>query len=139
MDFEQYYRQNPDYHVFSGPRYQRGYGLGSIFKKFFRWIVPLAKQHIIPLAKEHALPVLKEGLKTVGNQALQTTTDIATDLLSGKNIKESVRENGEIAIENLKRKAETKLAGGRIHKRRKQEVMSRVFQDCYKRKSKKRK
>jgi len=80
---------------FVGQPYQRGSGLGSLFKGLFRAI----------------LPVAKSVGKTVGRQALQTGTEIASDVLAGKNLKESAEERGKIAASKLLNKASRKIAG----------------------------
>ena len=34
--------------VYYGARYQRGMGIGSMFKSFARWILPVAKTLVVP-------------------------------------------------------------------------------------------
>ena len=96
--------------VFRGPMYQQGYGLGGYFKRFFRWIIPIAQQHL--------LPHLKTGAETIGKQAVQTISDIANDTISGRNIKESSKQHFDTAINNLKEKVENKLNGRGIKRKR---------------------
>lgn len=91
--------------------YQRGYGLGGTFRRFFSWIVPILKKH--------ALPVVQEGLKEVGKTALGTAADIAKDSLNGMDVKDSFRQRTVSAIDSLKEKAERKLDGRGIKRRRK--------------------
>ena len=81
MDFENYYSQQAKetIPVFRGSPNQRGSGFGSVFKKLFRWIVPIIK--------EHALPVVK----SVGKEALKSVVNIATDTLDGKDLKTSAK------------------------------------------------
>ena len=52
---------------FVGEQYQRGAGLGSIFKSIFRVLTPFAKR----------------GLKTLGKEAVRVGTSVAADALSG--------------------------------------------------------
>lgn len=82
MDFEKYYsdQAREKIPVFRGSPYQRGAGFGSVFRRIFRWIVPIIK--------EHALPVVK----SVGKEALKTAVNIATDTLDGKDLKTSARD-----------------------------------------------
>lgn len=82
MDFERYYsnQARENIPVFRGSPYQRGAGFGSVFKRIFRWIVPIIK--------EHALPVVK----SVGKEALKTAVNIATDTLDGKDFKTSAKD-----------------------------------------------
>ena len=94
--------------VFKGPMYQQGYGLGGYFKKFFRWLVPIAEKHV--------LPHVKSGLQTLGKQAIDSVSDIAHDTLKGKNVRESVEERTFEAIENIKNRAEKRLRGEGIRK-----------------------
>lgn len=99
--------------LYYGAPYQRGYGLGGTFRKFFSWIVPIFKKH--------ALPVLNDGLKEVGKTALTTAADIAKDTVNGINIRDSFRERTNTALDTLKEKAEKKLEGRgyRINKNKK--------------------
>lgn len=96
--------------IFRGSQYQKGYGLGDQFRRFFSWIVPLVSKH--------ALPTLKEAGKAVGKEALSTAADIAKDTISGKNFKEAAEERVSSAIDTLKNKAEEKLLRGKGIKRR---------------------
>ena len=57
--------------AFHGSRFQRGYGLGSIFKGLFCW----------------ALPHIQQGAKVLGKRALQTGVNDAQDVLAGENVK----------------------------------------------------
>lgn len=47
MDWTEYYMKQAgggsNYDYFRGDVYQKGYGLGGTFKKFFKWIVPIFK------------------------------------------------------------------------------------------------
>ena len=77
--------------VFYGSRYQRGTGLGSMFKSFFRWIAPIVKSH--------AVPVIKDAAKFVGTEAVKTAANITA--IDGKHFNESVKDRAEETIENL--------------------------------------
>ena len=96
--------------VFRGPMYQQGYGLGGYFKRFFKWIIPIAQQHL--------LPHIKTGAETIGKQAVQTISDIYKDSINGRNIKESSKEHFDTANNNLKQKVENKLIGRGIKRKR---------------------
>ena len=78
---------------FIGVPYQRGAGLGSLFGSIFRAI----------------LPVAKSVGKAVGRQALSTATGIGSDILAGKNFKESAKTRGRAAAANLLNKAAVKI------------------------------
>ncbi len=69
--------------------YQRGAGLGSLFRGLFRAI----------------LPVAKNVGKSVGRQALRTGSEIASDVLAGKSIQEAVDKRGKIGASKLLKKA----------------------------------
>ena len=79
--YEQYYvdqakQKGGNLPAFHGARFQRGYGLGSIFKGLFRW----------------AMPHLQQGAKVIGRKALQTGANVAQDVLDGDNIKTAVHK-----------------------------------------------
>jgi hypothetical protein len=73
--------------AFAGVRYQRGHGLGSIFGNIFSKI-------------RGALPWF---FKTVGKHALKTGVNVATDVLEGRKVVESLKDRG---LEGLKTAAE---------------------------------
>lgn len=77
-DYENYYtaQSGNGLPVFRGYPGQRGHGLGSILGGLWR----------------RALPFLKQGLAFFGKQALNTGSQIATDVSAGKNVVDSVKE-----------------------------------------------
>ena len=58
---------------FSGPRYQKGYGLGNIFSSIAKTVLPL----------------VKSGAKAIGKEVLRSGAGFASDLLAGKNAKQA--------------------------------------------------
>ena len=99
MDWTKYYMDQAggsNYDYFKGNIYQKGYGLGGTFKRFFKWIVPIFKRH--------ALPVVQSGLKSVGKEVISSASKIANDVVEGKNFRDSTNENVETSINNLKTK-----------------------------------
>lgn len=78
---------------FQGIPYQRGYGLGSFFGHLFRTILPVAK---------------RIG-KTVGKEALAMGANVASDLVQGRNARESLEEHGRQAAANLMNKASSHI------------------------------
>ena len=85
--YEEYYlnqakQKGGNLPAFHGARFQRGYGLGSIFKGLFRW----------------AMPHLKQGAKILGKKALQTGVNVAQDVLAGENLKTAVKRQGKKAL-----------------------------------------
>lgn len=91
MDFKTYYLNQAGNGLpfFQGSPYQRGYGLGGIFRKIFRYIMPIVR--------EHALPVVKN----VGKEFLKTAVNVASDSLNGQNVKQSAKNRFSETITNL--------------------------------------
>lgn len=78
---------------FEGTAYQRGAGIGNIFGRLFRFVSPIAKL----------------AMKSIGKQALTTGADILSDVVKGRNIKESAKKHGKAALGNLAGKAATQM------------------------------
>ena len=89
--YEHYYTQQvgKGLPVFTGPRSQRGYGLGGILGGLFR----------------SAMPLFKQGAKTLGREVLNTGVGLAQDALEGKNIKTAAKTRLRQAGRNLTQKA----------------------------------
>ena len=91
MSYENYYtdqaRKNTP--VFRGSSYQKGYGFGDVFKRFFKWIVPIVR--------ENAKPIVKR----VGREALKTAVNIANDTIGGDSIKESAKKRITESLSNI--------------------------------------
>jgi hypothetical protein len=123
MDYNKYYENQvgSGIPVFQGARQQRGYGLGSIFRKFFGWVMPIFKTH--------ALPMIKRGAQTVGTEAIRSATNIATDALSGKDIQTAAKERTIEALDNLSNKAQGVLqsGSGKKYKRPKKRKLPLIF------------
>ena len=107
------------YPYYSGTLIQKGYGLGSTFKQFFRWAVPLFKKH--------ALPTIEGGVKAVGKQALSSASEVIKDVISGKNVFEAAKEQASVAVDSLKRSAEETLSGRGIKRKRKRHTNQKKF------------
>lgn len=75
--------------IFSGAKYQRGHGIGSILSGVLKM----------------ALPVLKKGALSLGKTALNTGMNIARDKLSGKSLQQSFKDNMKTAGTDLLSKA----------------------------------
>ena len=71
--------------AYAGERFQRGYGLGAIFGPLLRTILPMAKT---------------VG-KAVGKQALRTGATIASDVLAGEDVKESLKARSRQGADRL--------------------------------------
>ena len=109
--YEEYYlnqaKQNGgNLPAFHGARFQRGYGLGSIFRGLFRW----------------AVPHLKQGAKMIGKKALQTGVNVAQDVLAGENIKTAVKKQGKKALGLTSQKSPQSGAGKKGTKRKAQRI-----------------
>ena len=83
--------------TYQGTRYQTGYGLGSMFKSFYSWI--------LPMMKTHAVPLLKSASQTLGEEAVKTAANIATDAIHGKDLKTVAKKRFGEAVDSLTRKA----------------------------------
>jgi len=92
MDYEKYYKDQINEPVFRGVVFQKGHGFGDVFKKFFRWIVPIVKQHAAPIAS------------TLGKEALKSAVNIATDTLDGKKLSESSKDRLKESLANISTK-----------------------------------
>jgi hypothetical protein len=91
MDFDSYYvtQAKNNLPVFRGAAYQRGYGFGNVFRRFFRWVVPILK--------ENAMPVIKN----LGKETLKGAINVATDALDGQDIKSSAKSNLKKSLQNI--------------------------------------
>lgn len=127
MDWTKYYMDQAgggsNYDYFKGNIYQKGYGLGGTFKRFFKWIVPIFKRH--------ALPVVHSGLKSVGKEVIASASKIANDVVEGRNFKDSANQNVEASINNLKNKFENNLKGNGL-KRKRYRVKNTTIQKKFK-------
>ncbi|MCP4458742.1 MAG: hypothetical protein GY816_12075 [Cytophagales bacterium] len=79
--------------AFEGYAYQKGHGLGSLFKGLLRMITPIAKQ----------------AGKAVGKQALHAGASIMEDYASGANLKESAEKHVKRGARALAKKAAKKV------------------------------
>lgn len=88
--YDDYYKRQSggEIPVFIGRRHQRGHGIGSLLGGLFRRFV---------------VPFIRDNAKKVGLNLLKTGVNIAGDAISGRNIKESVKDH---IPRGLKRTAE---------------------------------
>jgi hypothetical protein len=112
IDYQDYYEKQigSGLTVFNGAKHQKGYGLGNVFRSFYRWIAPVFKVHAIPL--------LKEGAQAIGTEAVKTIANVANDTLEGNKFSESIRKRSKEAINTLADKAQYKLQKGEGYKRK---------------------
>ncbi|GFT35664.1 uncharacterized protein F54H12.2 [Trichonephila clavipes] len=94
---------------YEGVSFQKGYGLGGIFRRLFR----------------AALPFLVKGGKAVGKEALRTGTRVVSDVLSGENFKIAARKRSEEAGRGMARKAvehvQSMIGRGKYKRKRKKQ------------------
>jgi len=124
INWTTYYRAQAggDYDYFKGTQFQEGFGglggfyvqqgagLGGMFKKFASWI--------IPIVKKYAVPTLRSGANAIGREALDSASNVAKDILSGVNAKESFNNRLSKSVDNLKEKAEKTFEGKGIKRQK---------------------
>ena len=77
VTFQSHYRTQVGGGFYTGVRRQQGYGLGGLFAKLGRYIVPLLK----PVAK------------SIGKQVIRSGTRLAGDILDGETPKQALKQN----------------------------------------------
>lgn len=92
MNFQNYYlnQARGSLSYFQGSTYQRDYGLGRIFRRIFKWIMPIIKEHGYPI------------IKNVGKEVIKGVSNLANDGLDGKDIKESTKSRLEETLNSIK-------------------------------------
>ena len=82
MNYDDYYAQQVGGALpyFTGSRFQRGHGFGSLFGGLLRTVAPL----------------IKRGALALGNRALKTGAQIAGDVLSGENIRTAAKRRTKL-------------------------------------------
>lgn len=91
----------------SSYRRQRGAGLGAIFGSIARRLLPFAQNILWPAAKKYVLP-----------HAQMAAKNIAGDIMSGRNVKESIKERGSTALKSIGEQIKTQSGSGRSRKRK---------------------
>ena len=84
-----------------GERLQRGRGIGGLLRIASSLFRPLGSV----TAKALKSAAGKKIINAVKNQAIDSSINVARDLVEGKNIKESLKDEFENAKSNAKRKA----------------------------------
>lgn len=90
---DEFYRQTGGYAIFRGMPYQRGNGLGSIFRRLFRYLLPIGK----------------EIGSAIGRQGLETGSKVLSNVLEGKDLKQSLIDEGKVGLKSLLDKASSGL------------------------------
>ena len=94
-----------------------GFGLGGLFKNFFRFISPFLNK-----AKENAIPLLKSAAREIGKEVVKSTYEIAEDGIEGKKFTDSAKERIPTSIDTLKEQAHQKLSGNGYKNKRKRKI-----------------
>ena len=101
MDFNKYYENQVNgVSGFQGQRFQKGYGFGALFKKFFRWVIPIIRNNVVPILSKTANVVkssVNKGMENFENDILDEKKDI----------KESAHERFKETIQNIKKSLQT--------------------------------
>lgn len=82
--------------VFRGVTRQRGYGIGSMFARMARGI----------------LPMMKNVAKDAGKELLRTGARIAKDVIDGANVSDAARSNLSAGGKNLIRTLSSRISAG---------------------------
>jgi hypothetical protein len=83
-----------------GERIQRGRGIGGLFRFASKLFKPLGTLAV----KAVKSPAGKKIVNAVKNQAIDSSIKVAQDLVSGKSVKESLKDEFENVKETAKRK-----------------------------------
>lgn len=97
-----YYADQASSPYYSGALYQRGHGIGGIFGSLFRSLVPLMRNTVGP--------ALKHGAKAVAREAVRAGAGVASDVLSGQTLEDSIRRRGKQSTGRLVNRGKRKLA-----------------------------
>jgi hypothetical protein len=85
------------YNVFRGQAFQRGAGLGSVFRSFLRYLLPMGK----------AIG------SAIGHEGLHTGNRVLSNVLEGKDLKETLVNESKAGLKNLLDKASNNLQKGK--------------------------
>ncbi|KAL3124255.1 hypothetical protein niasHT_006643 [Heterodera trifolii] len=77
------------YNIYRGLPYQRGAGVGAVFRSLMRYLLPIGKQ--IGSA--------------IGRQGMESGNRVLTNVLEGKDLKESLVSESKVGLKNLLEKA----------------------------------
>ena len=82
------------YTAFAGVPYQRGAGIGSIFRSLLRYLIPIGKQ----------------AGAAIGRQGLESGVRVLSDVLDGRNVRQSLADEGRSGLKSLLDKASLNLS-----------------------------
>jgi hypothetical protein len=94
---------------FKGEKFVKGYGFKGCgirdqYRKFKNWITPLWQNHVSTKIQQGLLFLRKEAANNVSN--------VANDVLNGKDVRDSIASNINTSIANVKEAIESSLKGG---------------------------
>lgn len=115
----------------TGLRYQRGRGLGALFGGLLRGFSPLARMGINAGKRLLQSDMAKNIGSTLAESGRKALTNIASDLLEGKNVAQTAQEE---LSEARKKIASTLRGSGYRRKRKKTSCQTQI---CSKKRSKK--
>ena len=109
---------------FKGDRFIRGYGFKGCgirdqFRKFKNWITPLWTTHVVPK--------IRQGLSALGSEAINSASNVANDIILGKDVRESIASNLNTSISNVKEAIEQSLKGGGVIKVKKKREKKKPY------------
>jgi len=82
---------------------QTGTGFGDVFRKFWRFLKPVARS---------LQPIVASAGKAIGEEGLATTARVLNDVVQGTDIKDALANEGREGISNLLGRAQRKLQKG---------------------------
>ena len=90
MDFKEYYlnQAGSGLPYFQGTLYQKGYGLGGVFRRIFKYIMPIVREHALP------------AVKSVGKEFLKSAANVVNDSLGGEQ-KSSAKKRLSESMKNI--------------------------------------
>lgn len=109
LSLEDYYthQTGKGLNYYRGSPYQRGYGLGGMFRSFFRT----------------AAPLLKSGIKAIGKQLFHGGVGLVNDISQGQDFKGSAKrrfkEVGKALTDKAATKVKNMIGSGKRNKKRK--------------------
>ena len=88
---------------------QQGYGMpvfvGSLWQRGYGWQVGFGLGGLFKSVARAALPMVKSGAKALGNIALNAGANVLGDVVSGRDLKESLKTHGKEAVITAKKKS----------------------------------
>lgn len=93
--------------IYSGPVYQRGYGIGSFLGGLFRAVIPLIRKGSIILGKE----CLKSGM------------DVVNDMENNEEVFSSLKRRGSELYQNIQKRTMDTMTGGKYNTSKIQNIL----------------